>query len=104
MVIYVDLMFLVRKEVNPSFCFAVLILSHQKTSKWLTVFEIALYTLLINHGAILNLKFMMSFAESNLSSCADFITLDRSKSNVIVKRRVQERSVSFLAPYKYYLR
>ena len=32
----------IRKEVNPSFCFAVLILSHQKTSKWLTVFEIAL--------------------------------------------------------------
>ena len=32
----------IRKEVNPSFCFAVLILSHRKTSKWLTVFEIAL--------------------------------------------------------------
>ena len=52
MVIYADLIFLVRKEVNPSFCFAVLILSHQKTSKWLTMFEIALYTLLISHGAI----------------------------------------------------
>ena len=29
-------------EVNPSFCFAVLILSHRKTSKLQTVFEIAL--------------------------------------------------------------
>ena len=35
-----------------------------------------LYTLLISRGAILNVKFMTSFAESNLSSCADFITLD----------------------------
>ena len=35
-----------------------------------------LYTLLISQGAILNVKFMTSFAESNLSFCADFITLD----------------------------
>ena len=34
-----------------------------------------LYTLLISRGAILNIKFMTSFAESNFSSCADFITL-----------------------------
>ena len=34
------------------------------------------YTLLISRGAILNIKFMTSFAESNLSSWADFITLD----------------------------
>jgi len=34
--------FNIRKEVNQSFCFAVLILSHGKTSKWLAVFEIAL--------------------------------------------------------------
>ena len=33
------------------------------------------YTLLISRGTILNIKFMTSFAESNLSSCADFITL-----------------------------
>ena len=33
-------------------------------------------TLLISRGAILNIKFMTSFAESNLSSWADFITLD----------------------------
>ena len=33
------------------------------------------YALLISCGAILNIKFMTSFAESNLSSCADFITL-----------------------------
>ena len=65
---------------------------------------LCVYTLLISHGAILNIKFMTSFAESNLSSCADFISLDHSKSNAIVKRRVQERSVSFLAPCKYYLR
>ena len=31
----------IRKEVNPSFCFAVFILSRRKTSKWLTVFEMA---------------------------------------------------------------
>ena len=34
-----------------------------------------LFTLLISRGAILNIKFMTSFAESNLSSCAYFITL-----------------------------
>ena len=34
-----------------------------------------IYTLLISRGAILNIKFMMSFAESNLSSCTDFIML-----------------------------
>ena len=34
------------------------------------------YTLLISRGTILNIKFMTSFAESNLSSCADFITFD----------------------------
>ena len=37
--------------------------------------SLRLYTLLISRGAILNIKFMTSFAESNLSSCADFITL-----------------------------
>ena len=37
--------------------------------------NIEIYTLLISRGAILNIKFMTSFAESNLSSCADFITL-----------------------------
>ena len=36
----------------------------------------AVYTLLISRGAILNIKLMTSFAESNLSSWADFITLD----------------------------
>ena len=35
-----------------------------------------LYTILISCGAILNIKLMTSFAESNLSSCTDFITLD----------------------------
>lgn len=35
-----------------------------------------LYTLLISCGTILNIKFMTSFVESNLSSCADFISLD----------------------------
>ena len=34
-----------------------------------------LYTLLISRGAILNIKFMTSIAESNLSSCDDFIML-----------------------------
>ena len=33
------------------------------------------YTLLTSRGAILNIKFLTSFAESNLSSWADFITL-----------------------------
>ena len=33
-------------------------------------------TLLISRGAILNFKFLTSFAESNLPSCADLITLD----------------------------
>ena len=33
-------------------------------------------TILISRGAILNIKFMTSFAKSNLSSWADFITLD----------------------------
>ena len=33
------------------------------------------YTVLISRGAISSIKFMTSFAESNLSSCADFITL-----------------------------
>ena len=37
-----------------------------------TLIEIAVYTLLISCGAILNIKFMTSFAESNLSSQADF--------------------------------
>ena len=37
---------------------------------------LCVYTLLISHGAILNIKFMTSFAESNLSSWADFITLE----------------------------
>ena len=31
-----------------------------------------LYTLLVSRGAILNIKFMTSFAERNLSSWADF--------------------------------
>ena len=34
-----------------------------------------LYTLLISRGAILNIKFMTSFAESNQSSRADFCSL-----------------------------
>ena len=34
-----------------------------------------IYTLLISRGVILNIKFMTSFAESNLSSWTDFITL-----------------------------
>ena len=33
--------------------------------------ERPIYTPLINRGAILNIKFMTSFAESNLSSCAN---------------------------------
>ena len=36
----------------------------------------SVYTLLISRSAILNIKFMTSLAESNLSSWADFITLD----------------------------
>ena len=92
--------------------FWIQICSHKKT--WLVcmtpIFElvptnIILHALLISGGAILNIQFMTSFAESNLSSCADFITLDtcmfdRSTPNFIVKRRLQERSVSFLAPYE----
>ena len=40
------------------------------------IYEINLIHPLISRGAILNIHFMASFAESNLSSCADFITLD----------------------------
>ena len=46
--------------------------NYKKHEQWKTV----LYTLLISRGPFLNIKFMTSFAESTLSSCADFITLD----------------------------
>ena len=54
---------------------------------------LCVYTLLISHGAILNIKFMTSFAESNLSSCADFITLIAGHR----LRRVQENRQSMTA-------
>ena len=62
-----------------------------------------LYNLLRSRGAILNIKFMTSFAESNLSSGADFITLISGHRLKKCARKLNRQSMTARGYCWYYL-